>query len=62
MDIVAKLNAAVLAAQSDAATRQRLLNQGIEPPSRELQTPEDVRRLPRGRSREMVAVHQGRRH
>ena len=39
-DIVAKLNAAVLAAQSDAATRQRLLDQGVEPPPRELQTPE----------------------
>jgi tripartite-type tricarboxylate transporter receptor subunit TctC len=30
-DIVAKLNAAVLAAQSDAVTRQRLLDQGVEP-------------------------------
>ena len=39
-DIVATLNAAVLAAQSDAATRQRLLDQGVEPPPRELQTPE----------------------
>jgi tripartite-type tricarboxylate transporter receptor subunit TctC len=39
-NIVVKLNAAVLAAQSDAATRQRLLDQGVEPPPRELQTPE----------------------
>jgi tripartite-type tricarboxylate transporter receptor subunit TctC len=39
-DIVAKLNAAVLAAQSDPATRQRLLDQGVELPPRELQTPE----------------------
>ena len=39
-DIVAKLNAAALAALSDATTRQRLLDQGVEPPPRELQTPE----------------------
>ena len=39
-DVIAKINAAVTAAHADEATRQRLRDQGVEPPPRELQTPE----------------------
>jgi tripartite-type tricarboxylate transporter receptor subunit TctC len=39
-DVIGKLNTAVVAATADGAVRQRLRDQGVEPPSPELQTPE----------------------
>ena len=39
-DVIAKINAAVRAAQADQATRQRLRDQGVEPPPPEQQAPE----------------------
>jgi tripartite-type tricarboxylate transporter receptor subunit TctC len=39
-DVIGKLSAAVVAATADGAVRQRLRDQGVEPPSPELQTPE----------------------
>ena len=39
-DVIVKLNAAVMAATADSAVGQRLRDQGITPPSPELQTPE----------------------
>ena len=39
-DIVAKINAAVMSAHADQTTRQRLRDQGVEPPPPELGTPE----------------------
>ena len=38
--VVAKINAAVAAAHADQTTRQRLRDQGVEPPSAEQRTPE----------------------
>jgi tripartite-type tricarboxylate transporter receptor subunit TctC len=39
-DVIDKLNTAVVTAIADGAVRQRLRDQGVEPPSPELQTPE----------------------
>ena len=39
-DVIGKLNAAIVAATTDGAVRQRLRDQGVEPPSPELQSPE----------------------
>src|SRR5262245_5741670 len=39
-DVIGKLNTAVVAATADDAVRQRMRDQGIEPPSPELRTPE----------------------
>jgi len=39
-DVIGKINAAVVAALTDDAVRQRLRDQGVEPPSPEQQTPE----------------------
>jgi tripartite-type tricarboxylate transporter receptor subunit TctC len=39
-DIIGKLNAAVVNAVADPATRQKLVDQGLDVPPRELQTPE----------------------
>ena len=39
-DVVAKINAAVMAAHADPTTRQRLREQGVEPPSAEHGSPE----------------------
>lgn len=40
--VIAKINAAVTAALLDQATRQRLRDQGVEPPPPELRTPETM--------------------
>ena len=60
--IIAKLNAAVVDALADPAVRERLTELGMEIPPREQQTPEALLRAAKGRDREMVAGHQGRRH
>jgi len=39
-DVVAKINAAVLAAHADESTRQRLRDQGVEPPPADQRTPD----------------------
>jgi tripartite-type tricarboxylate transporter receptor subunit TctC len=39
-DVVAKINAAVMAAHADEITRQRLRDQGVEPPPPEQRTPD----------------------
>jgi len=39
-DVIAKINAAVTAAQADQGVRERLRDQGVEPPPFEQQTPE----------------------
>jgi tripartite-type tricarboxylate transporter receptor subunit TctC len=39
-DVIGKINAAVVAALTDDAVRQRLRDQGVEPPSPQQQTPE----------------------
>jgi tripartite-type tricarboxylate transporter receptor subunit TctC len=39
-DVIAKINSAVVASQADQLVRQRLRDQGIEPPPPEQQTPE----------------------
>ena len=39
-DVVAKINAAVMSAHADQTTRQRLRDQGVEPPPPEQRTPE----------------------
>ena len=61
-DVIAKLNAALVAAINDPATRKRLIDIG-----QELYPPRNVdargaRHVPEGRDREMVADHQCGRH
>jgi tripartite-type tricarboxylate transporter receptor subunit TctC len=61
-DIIAKLNAAAVAALADAGLRKRLAALGQEIFPRDQQTPEALAAFAEGRDREMVADHQGGRH
>ena len=60
--IIARLNAAVMDALADPATRAKLAEVGQEIFPREQQTPEALARPAKSRDREMVADHQGRQH
>ena len=57
--IVEKLNAAVVAALAEPAVREKLAGVGLDGPPRDQMTPAGARRFSKGRSREMVAHHQG---